>query len=100
MNEKKDTKQLRLLAIGTSNWNYYLETKVEKRQNGLCSTNLKEILVNSVWYIAKPGSGCNSGWFGDIRHFKNIYRKNRDMSLSNLGEKIIFQGFIPTKLNI
>lgn len=25
------------------------------------------------WYVAKEGSGCKSGGFGDLAHFKKIY---------------------------
>ena len=86
--------ELTLLAIDNANWDYYLKTRVEKQKIGL-SPNTKEVLVNSVWYIAKLGSGCKSGWFGDIRHFKNVYRRCHSMSLTELGEKIVFQGLIP-----
>lgn len=92
MNVNESISQLSLLAVGMANWDYFLKTRVEKI---VVSANTKEMLVNSVWYIAKPGSGCKSGWFGDIRHFKNTYRRNHDMTLTELGEKIVFQGYIP-----
>ena len=63
---------MELVAIGDSNWDYVINDN------------------NYVYCVAKIGSGASDSVYGDLRHFKKAY-KNKDIgSLTDLGERIIF----------
>lgn len=74
----KDRKDLKLLLVGDANWDYYLDDE----------------FYNTVFYIAKPGSGCASGVFGSLDYFKNwVIKKHKqndkiETRLTALGFKV------------
>ena len=52
------TNNMKLLEADSSNWNLYLDDR------------------GWIWYIAKEGSGCKSGYWGNARHYKRMYGKD------------------------
>lgn len=44
----------------------------------------------AIWYIARPNSGCVSGYFGDLNHVKKLIRQGFfDGNLTPLGNALI-----------
>lgn len=78
MNEKK------LIARGAGNWDYYLSAPYKDGSQ-------------AVLYIAKPGTGCDSGiWCGVSRlraHFCDLARICRRDSLVPSDWEIVDKGF-------
>lgn len=57
--EQTITRGARLVCIGSGNWDYF-------KENGYFD------------YIAKDGTGCDSGWFGGLMHFIQTMSKKAD----------------------
>ena len=92
--------QLKLIGIGNSNWDYFLNTHEEKVKlfPAWNKSPFKLEIRNGIYCVpknCKSARGCKSSWYGDLNYFKKHYLKNKDCSLTELGEKIIYEGIVP-----
>jgi hypothetical protein len=77
---KKSIKELgfKLVMNGTGNFDYYLDNK-----------------LNCIHYIAKKGTGCDDGVFGNIKYFQRLFNQelkknpNLDGRLTATGFKVL-----------
>lgn len=65
-----------------------------KVQGTLLATDANWYLVfnsrnGNVYFMAKEGTGCASGWYGDLRHFISTERKYKHDELTELGKLIL-----------
>ena len=45
----------------------------------------------AIWYVARPGKGAASGYFGDIQHIRKLIRNGHfNYTLSPLGMELVY----------
>ena len=62
-----------------SNWDYVVDWPWEDEPEKA-----------AVWYVARPGSGADSGYMGDLNHIRRLIRKGSfHCTLTPLGEALL-----------
>jgi len=83
-----------LIAKGNSNWDYYIRSTITEKvikNTGYTQTSLYHIIFS----VPKEGTGCGQSVYGNLDYFKKMYKKGHIGSLTELGEKIVLNGYIP-----
>ena len=46
----------------------------------------------AIWYVARPGSGADNGYMGDLQHIRRLIRKGHfNCTLTPLGRKLLYE---------
>lgn len=63
-----------------SNWDYVVDWPWEDNPEKA-----------AIWYVARPGSGADSGYMGDLQHIRRLIQKGFfNCALTPLGEKLLY----------
>ena len=63
-----------------SNWDYVVDWPWEDNPEKA-----------AIWYVARPGSGADSGYMGDLQHIRRLIQKGYfNFALTPLGEKLLY----------
>ena len=75
-----DFTKARLFAVSDGNWDYFVDYPWKDNPTKA-----------AIWYVAKEGSGANSGSFGGLDHIRQLIRRGywSGVKLTDLGRELL-----------